>query len=118
MSWEFTLQEASFRGVKFDVINTSDEVSRDVQEHLFPYVDGADQEDLGRKARHISMTAVFTGMLYEHQLNVFLNALDEKGSGELVHPVFGLMPQMQLLNYRVEHDADNFDFESVAVTWV
>ena len=118
MAWEFTLQEASFRGVKFDVVNTSDEVSRDVQEHLYPYVDGADQEDLGRKARHVSMTAVFTGMLYEHQLNVFLNALNEKGAGELIHPVFGLMPQMQLLNYRVEHDADNYDYASVAVTWV
>ena len=118
MAWEFTLQEASFRGVKFDVVNTSDEVSRDVQEHLYPYVDGADQEDLGRKARHVSMTAVFTGLLYEHQLNVFLNALNEKGPGELIHPVFGLLSQMQLLNYRVEHDADNYDYASVAVTWV
>ncbi|WP_311515256.1 DNA circularization protein [Oligella urethralis] len=118
MAWEFTLLDASFRGVSFDVTNTSDEVSRDVQQHLYPYVDGADQEDLGCRARQISMTAVFTGRTYEIQLNAFINVLNEKGHGELVHPVFGVMPKMQVLNYRIDHDADNYDYATVNVTWV
>lgn len=118
MAWEFTLLDASFRGVSFDVINTSDEVSRDVQQHLYPYVDGADQEDLGRKARQISMTAVFTGMTYELQLQSLISALNEKGHGELIHPVFGLMPQMQVLNYRIEHEAEYYDYATVSITWI
>ncbi|WP_181240945.1 DNA circularization N-terminal domain-containing protein, partial [Enterobacter ludwigii] len=30
MSWEDSLQDASFRGVRFDVVNTRDSASRDI----------------------------------------------------------------------------------------
>ena len=118
MAWEFTLLDASFKGVSFDVMDTTDEAARDVQSHYYPYVDGADQEDLGRKARQISMTAVFWGLAYEIELQAFLTVLNDKGAGELIHPVFGLFPQMQLMNHRVRHTADDVDYCTVALTFV
>lgn len=113
-----TLLDASFKGVKFDVMDVSDDISRDVQSHSYPYIDGADQEDLGRQARQISMTAVFWGDFYEVELNRFLTVLDERGAGELVHPVFGVFPQMQLTNHKVQHKADDVDYCTVSLQFV
>jgi len=59
MSWANNLQDASFRGVKFDVARTRDGRQKATASHEYPYLDGADVEDLGGRARHFSMTAVF-----------------------------------------------------------
>lgn len=116
--WQITLLDASFRGVTFDVMDMTDDVSRDVQAHYYPYVDGADQEDLGRQARQFSMTAVFWGDFYEFKLNQLLEALNKKGAGELVHPIFGVFPQVQLLNYKINHSAENYDYCTVSLQFV
>ncbi|MYP95719.1 DNA circulation family protein, partial [Salmonella enterica subsp. enterica serovar Kentucky] len=42
MSWEDSLQDASFRGVTFDVVNTRDSASRDTAVYEYPYIDGGD----------------------------------------------------------------------------
>lgn len=118
MSWEVTLLDASFKSVKFDVIDVSDDVSRDVQSHYYPYVDGADQEDLGRQARQVSMTAVFWGTFYEFQVSSLLKVLNEKGAGELIHPVFGVFPQMQLQSYKIAHTAENVDYCTITMTFI
>lgn len=62
MSWEASLQDASFRGVGFDVINTRDSTSRVTAVYEYPYIDGGDIEDLGRKPRNLIMTTLFWGM--------------------------------------------------------
>ncbi|WP_311207440.1 DNA circularization N-terminal domain-containing protein, partial [Escherichia coli] len=51
MGWAENLQNASFRGVQFDVLNTDEQISRDHAVYEYPFVDGADLHDLGRKAR-------------------------------------------------------------------
>ncbi|MCG9024211.1 DNA circularization N-terminal domain-containing protein [Laribacter hongkongensis] len=110
MAWKDSLQDASFRGVRFDVIRTRDNADRDTASHEYPYLDGADIEDLGRKARGIHLTAIIWGDDYEHRLRELLKVLDEPGHGELVHPVFGSIAQAQLLGYAIEHDADSPDY--------
>ncbi|MCG8996712.1 DNA circularization N-terminal domain-containing protein [Laribacter hongkongensis] len=110
MAWKDSLQDASFRGVRFDVIRTRDNADRDTASHEYPYLDGADIEDLGRKARGIHLTAIVWGDDYEHRLRELLKVLDEPGHGELVHPVFGSIAQAQLLGYAIEHDADSPDY--------
>ncbi len=116
--WQVTLLDASFKGVKFDVMDVSDEASRDVQAHYYPYIDGADQEDLGRQARQIAMTAVFWGDFYEVELSRFLEVLNDRGAGELVHPVFGVFPKMQLTHHKVQHKADDVDYCTVSLQFV
>ncbi|MDS0794703.1 DNA circularization N-terminal domain-containing protein [Burkholderia pseudomultivorans] len=109
MAWKDTLQDASFRGIVFDVQRTDDPIERDVARYAYPYVDGEDIVDLGQKARETSLTAIFFGDDYEERLKTFLNAISQPGPGELVHPVFGSMPEMQFLGGHVSHTADDVD---------
>lgn len=118
MAWTDTLLDASFRGVTFDCLRTQDSAQRDTASHEYPYLDGADVEDLGRKARHITMSAVFFGKDYENRLQAFIKELDKPGNGELIHPVFGSIKQAQLTDYQVGHDADSPDYCAVELTFV
>lgn len=118
MSWADSMLEASFRGIVFDCISTSDEAQREIAEHSYPYLDGADIEDLGRAARRTSMRAIFFGDDYELRLQAFLRALDDvSGTGTLVHPVFGEI-QAQLVSRRVGHEADEVDQCSVTLEFI
>ena len=118
MSWQYTLQDASFNGVKFDCLHTQDSVQRDIASHEYPYLDGADVEDLGRKARQVSMTAVFFGYNYENRLQLFLTKLNQAGPGELIHPVFGSIKAAQLQDYRIAHDAESPDYCTVEMSFI
>lgn len=118
MAWIQTLQDASFRGTVFDIVKTDDTADRALAEQGYPYRDGADIEDMGRGARHISIEAVFYGADYEVRLQWFLDQLDLPGSGELVHPVFGSFKTAQVARYSVHHDADNVDQATVSIEFV
>lgn len=118
MSWEESLQDASFRGVRFDIVNTRDSASRDTAVYEYPYVDGGDVEDLGRKPRNLGVTALFWGDDYETRLQTFLAALDVRGSAEMIHPVFGSMLYMQCIEYQASHEAENVDYCVVEVVFI
>jgi prophage DNA circulation protein len=109
MSWEQNLQDASFRGVKFDVIRTEDGRQRAVARHEYPYVDGADLEDMGARERTFSLTAVLWGDDYDTRLQTLIKTLDQPGNGELIHPIYGSIAKAQLDDYRIRHDAENVD---------
>ncbi|WP_147695933.1 DNA circularization protein [Vogesella mureinivorans] len=115
MAWKDNLLDASFRGVVFDCQATQDGARRDIAQHEYPYQDGADLEDLGRKPRQFTLQAVFFGDDYDTRLQAFLAVLDQPGAGELVHPVYGSIQQAQLLDYQVEHSADEVDSCRVAL---
>lgn len=117
MAWEENLQEASFRGVVFEVQNTRDQAPRALVSHEYPFVDGEEIEDHGRKGRRVTMTAVLWGEDYDIRLQAFLKALDEPGTGTLVHPVFGVMPTMQSEGYDVAHGAENPDYCTVSLSF-
>ena len=118
MAWETDLQDASFRGVRFDIINTRDSVQRDIAQHEYPYKNGANIEDLGEKPRSLQCQAVFFGDDYETRLQAFIAALDERAQGELIHPVFGSMPDMQCYLYQVNHEADNPDYCTIDIQFL
>lgn len=109
MTWADNLLPASFRDIEFDILSTEDEARRALARHSYPYVDGADVEDMGLEERKLSVKAIFYGDDYEERLQAFLSALDQRGAGDLVHPVFGVMDSMQVNTYRVSHDEDNPD---------
>ncbi|ARU30904.1 DNA circulation family protein [Sulfuriferula sp. AH1] len=118
MAWKDTLLEASFRGVVFDCISTDDSADRATAEHSYPYVDGADIEDLGRGPRHFSVAAIFFGDDYEVRLQAFLAAFDQPGPGEFIHPVFGSIKTAQAIRSSVHHEADNVDQVSVSLEFI
>lgn len=118
MSWSDSMLDASFRGVKFDVINTRDSWSRDIAQHEYPYIDGADIQDMGRKARNIRLSALFWGDDYDSRLQSFIAALDKPGAGELIHPIYGSMPNMQAIECQIGHDAENVDYCTVELVFL
>lgn len=127
MAWSDNLLDATFRGVTFDCVSTADAVQRALVEHDYPYVAGADVEDMGANARHISVRAVFYGADYETRLQAFtavldgadktLSATDALAGGWLQHPVFGMM-FCQVANYRISHDAEGVDEAQVEIEFV
>ncbi|ECC6010214.1 multidrug DMT transporter permease [Salmonella enterica] len=118
MSWQDNLQDASFRGVRFDVVSTQDSVARDHADHEYPWTDGADVHDLGRKARNFRLNAVFWGDDYDTRMQQFTAELDKPGAGELIHPVYGSVPKVQLIEYQVKHDANSPDYAEVGLVFL
>ncbi|WP_304169280.1 DNA circularization protein [Lonsdalea britannica] len=115
MSWENDLQDASFRGVKFDVINLRDSEQRALAQHEYPFLDGADIQDLGSLPHSVQLQAVFWGDDYNSRLQTFMEALRKQGAAELIHPVFGSMPTMQVNTWQVNHDAENVDYCTIDI---
>lgn len=117
MTWNTNLQDCQFRGVRFDCISTNDESSRALVEHAYPYRDGAEIEDLGANAWKVTVKTLIYGADYEAQLKLLMAALDTAGSGEFVHPIFGIM-QVQVASYRPVHDAESPDQAQLEISFV
>ncbi|AIK14271.1 hypothetical protein GZ59_24740 [Pectobacterium atrosepticum] len=118
MAWADSLQDGSFRGVKFDVINVRDSAQRDIAQHEYPNLDGADIQDLGLKPHSSQIQAVVWGDDYETRLQSLLDALRKPGAAELIHPVFGAMPNMLAAVFQVNHDAENVNYCTIDIQFV
>ncbi|KNC92531.1 DNA circularization protein [Trabulsiella odontotermitis] len=118
MGWAENLQNASYKGVIFDVTKTREQNGRDHAEYTYPHVDGGDLKDLGRKPRQFSLTAILWGDSYEYKLQQLTAALDEPGGGELIHPIYGSFPSVLALDYTVDHDAENPDSCTVELSFL
>ncbi|MCK9389761.1 MAG: DNA circularization N-terminal domain-containing protein [Sulfuritalea sp.] len=91
MGWKEKLQPASFRGIPFDVETGDLTTGRRNQTHQYPGRDVPYTEDLGRAARKVSIEAFLVGDDYMERRDQLLKALEQGGSGELVHPWHGRM---------------------------
>lgn len=112
MPWSADIQVASFRGVSFEVINVSDTFERRIAEHEFPYKDGAQLEDVGRRARPVSIETIFHGSDYLAELIAFLGVANEGATGTLIHPILGAL-EAKVVSVEVEHDQSRRDSASV-----
>ncbi len=117
MGWKEDLLPASYRGVPFEVLRTRDHGEHAVTEHEYPYRDGGEVEDQGRKVRRISITAVFWGPKYKQALQSLVVELEKRGAGELVHPVFGPV-QAQPGPWDITHEAERLDYAEVALEFI
>lgn len=77
---------ASFRGVEFHVRDNTYESGRRLDTHEYPGADNPMTEDLGRKAYKIQLVAFVNGKDWRKQAERLQDALNERGTGELVHP--------------------------------
>jgi prophage DNA circulation protein len=97
MTWRDNLLEASFKGVKFKTWASSFEEGNNVVVHEFPYRNKSVIENLGNKAKSLSITAYFdsnesNGFNYLAEANTFKALLhDNDLDGELIHPTEGLL---------------------------
>lgn len=117
-AWRNDLQDASYRGVRFDVTSAQDSVSRDTSVHEYPFVDGGDVIDLGRKPRNFRFNALLWGDDYRVNLDNLVAALEESGYGELVHPVWGFVEKAQCIEYQVKHEAEGVDTCTVELVFL
>jgi prophage DNA circulation protein len=117
MTWADNLLDSSFRGVPMNIMGEDLEAERSLAQHGVPYVDGDDVEDLGRGARIFAMKAVAFGQNYLIELQNILAALDTRGVGELIHPIYGSV-QVVSGNYKVSHDASRPDYAEISMRFV
>lgn len=112
MAWNLTLQDASYRGVTFEVQSVEDRGEKALCVHDYPYRSGAEVEDLGRKPRVIPVTAIFWGVAYESRIKALVAAFEEAGPGELIHPVFGSLT-VAVRRWQIQHSAERHDYATV-----
>lgn len=117
MGWKDDLYDASFRGVMFEVASTVDSYTKSIAQHQAPYSDDADIEDMGLEPRQISVEAMYSGEDYLVWTNALEAALATTGSGELIHPVYGIL-EVQVVSWEVNHNTDNVDFCSISIKFI
>ncbi|STZ76341.1 DNA circularization protein [Bergeriella denitrificans] len=116
-AWHTVLQEASFKGVPFDIERIEERNGKALAEHARPFVSGTDLEDMGNNGREVQISAVFWGKQYSSRLLKLLSALEESGPGVLVHPVWGRMQNMMPAAWSYRHEADNVDYAAIDMTF-
>lgn len=119
MAWQDQLQKASFRGVEFQVEADDAAFGRRVQLHEYPQRDKPFVEDMGRKAREISLTAFLVGPEYMAARDRLLEAVEQAGPGELVHPWYGrLAVSIKDDGCRVTHSRDEGGVCRIRLTFI
>ncbi len=83
------LRPASFRGVAFQIESTDLETGRRIQVNEYPQRDKPYCADMGKATRNLKFEAFVIGPDYINQAENLLAALEQRGSGTLVHPWFG-----------------------------
>ncbi|HBC0987562.1 TPA: DNA circularization N-terminal domain-containing protein [Escherichia coli] len=80
----------SFRGVPFLITETvTQKGGRRVVKREYPRRDDGGADDLGRRLRERSFSCIVIGDDYIDKRDALIEALDEDGPGELVHPLYG-----------------------------
>jgi prophage DNA circulation protein len=98
MSWRDDLRRASWRGVEFDVLATESRFGRRTALHEYPFRDPVWIEDLGRGPRRMHLVGYLVGDDVVQQQDEMIEAAEQEGPGELVHPTLGLR-QVSLVEF-------------------
>lgn len=98
------LLETQWRGIAFPTKNVELEMTQSLAQHAYPDRDGARVEATGRNPKVISGTAIFVntitpvsgdswskGSLFPSVFSKFMEAMDNRATGEFQHPVLGKM---------------------------
>lgn len=118
MGWTVPLQRAAYRGVRFEVLSISDSFERATAEHLYPFINGGDVEDMGLQPRRVQLQAVFFGEGYRTDLDKLVAALQKQGADVLTHPIFGRMPNMLCQSANLRHGDEFVDYVALELSFV
>jgi prophage DNA circulation protein len=97
--WESILYEASYGGVRLDVLSVDGQAGRSVVRHSYPNRDGANIEDMGRDVRVESVKAIFFGPDHRDRFVAFVAQKDRGEALPFVHPLFGEMTRARVTNF-------------------
>ncbi|WHP04772.1 DNA circularization N-terminal domain-containing protein [Acinetobacter corruptisaponis] len=117
MGWKDDLQDASFRGVQFECTSTNESGSKSLAVKQPPYSNKASVEDMGNNPLKISIDAVFSGENYKIEMDALWAALVATGSGELIHPIHGVM-QVYAESYQIGHVAEEVDACKISIEFI
>ncbi|MFW1840055.1 DNA circularization protein [Acinetobacter gyllenbergii] len=117
MGWKDDLQDASFRGVHFECTTTNETGSKSLAVKQAPYSNKASVEDMGNNPLKISIEAVFAGENYKTEMDALWAALVATGSGELIHPIHGVM-QVNAETYNIVHGAEDVDSCKISIDFI
>ena len=116
-AWTNNLQPASFRGIGFEVLSTSDSNGKEVVEHKRAFENGGDLEDMGTQGRQVNISAIFYGQHFDKQLQDLIEALEMPGEGVLVHPILGRMPTMIATSWSIRAEAEQVNYVALDLTF-
>ncbi|WP_137983458.1 DNA circularization protein [Pseudomonas viridiflava] len=102
-TWRDSLLPASFRGVGFFIEKAVVPAGRKGQLHEFPQRDEPYFESLGKQSKVHMLTGFIVGPDCFEQRDRLLQALEQEGAGELVHPWLGRV-QVQVGECGVTHN--------------
>lgn len=108
---------ASFKEIPFLVESHTMTGGRKDALHNFVNSDKQKIEDLGLKRRSISLTAVIHGENYFIDRDRLLGAIEEGGSGTLVHPFFGNMENMVARTYSLKETFSKFGVAEFSISF-
>lgn len=117
MGWKDDLQDASFRGVHFECTTTNETGSKSLAIKQAPYSNKASVEDMGNNPLKINIEAVFAGKNYKTEMDALWAALVATGSGELIHPIHGVM-QVNAETYNIVHGAEDVDSCKISIDFI
>jgi len=117
MSWRDRLRPATFRGIPFRVRAHDAGGSRRVVVHEFPGRDTPLVQDLGRGTETTALQAYIVGLDYDLDRDRLLEALAERGPGELVHPYLGTL-RVQVTGYQLEERTDEGGLAIINIAFV
>lgn len=117
MAWQETLQDASFRGVPFDVLSTTDNNKQAVITHSIPYVNGGSLEPTGYDPRSFNVSAIIWGEDYENRLTQLELALNQISLGQLIHPTRGVLT-VAVQDYSVKHLEEEVETARIDIVFI
>jgi len=107
----------SFRGIPFGTYAHSIDGGRRAVTHEFPARDNPFTEDLGLRAKTLSLDLFVVGGDVSAQRDALQKALDAKGPGVLVHPYFGSLT-VQVASYTLSESFDSMRLARFSVSFV
>lgn len=102
MATDETLYSATLAGIPIKCMTAEDGFEKAISRQETPYVNGAQTDDLGLKARTVSLRCFFSDETYENHARI-LAAVKSLELLELVHPVYGLL-KVRVERVVVRHD--------------
>jgi prophage DNA circulation protein len=100
------LQQASYDGLEFEVVSSSDEGGSVLDKQQFPGRNGQQIDDRAAAAESYDWVIDFIEGEYPQTLNNFLKVLRAGGVKELVHPFHGSL-QAAVETWRLVHDPED-----------
>ena len=98
------LYAGSYKGAEFRIKSSSVDGGRKDLKHEFPNSDRQNIEDLGLKPKSYSISGFISEPNYTQKKNSLITALEEGGTGLLVHPFFGNIENVAARTYSLVED--------------